>query len=172
MKHRLLAAAALSLSIGTHVTPRAVAGPTITLAAQDDQVSLSLALEDWVETQTARTEVAVDAALPGADAGKARAQMLAAVKELAQGAVWRFTAFDHASDTSGLERWHGILEARLPEAQLGGLSDRAKQASKPGLQLTVQTIDFSPTLAELEVGKAKLRGEMYKKINESLQQLN
>jgi hypothetical protein len=162
--------AALSL-----VAPLAAAqnsGPIIAYPPQNDTVSVSLALEDWVETQSARTELAIDASLPGSDAGKARSSMLDAVKTLASGAEWRFTSFDRNQDASGLEHWHAVLEARLPEAKLGGLADRAKQASKPGLQINVQNVDFTPTLAETETARAKLRGEMYKRVNEALAQLN
>ena len=94
------------------------------------------------------------------------------MRSLAQGADWRFTVFDRNQDASGLEHWHAVVEARLPETQLGGLSDRAKQASKPGLQIKVQSVDFSPTLAEIEATRAKLRSDMYKKVNEALAQLN
>jgi hypothetical protein len=154
--------------------PLAIAqtAPILAYPPQNDTVSLSLVTEDWVQTQTARTELAVDASLPGSDAGKVRGDVLAAVKSLAQGADWRFTVFDRNQDPSGLEHWHAVIEARLPETQLGGLSDRAKQASKPGLQIKVQNVDFSPTLAEIEVTKAKLRTDMYKKVNEALAQLN
>jgi hypothetical protein len=166
----LLAAAALSL-----IAPLAAAqnsGPIIAYPPQNDTVSLSLALEDWVETQSARTELAIDASLPGSDAGKVRNNMLEAVKSLAQGVEWRFTTFDRSQDASGLEHWHAVMEARLPEAKLGGLSDRAKQASKPGLQINVQDVDFTPTLEETQAARFKLRGETYKKINEALTQLN
>jgi hypothetical protein len=161
-------AIALALSLAT---PLATA-QTVVNPHPDDTVSLALTVEDWVQTQTVRTVLAVDAAFPGADAGKVRGEILGAVKKLAEGADWRFTRFDHNDDASGLERWNATLEARLPEAQLSGLSDRAKQASKPGLQITFQQADFSPTLAETEAAKAKLRGDMYKKINEALTQLN
>jgi hypothetical protein len=146
--------------------------PIMGYPPQNDTVSLSLVTEDWVQTQTARTELSVDAALPGSDAGKVRGDIMTSVKSLAQGADWRFTAFDRNQNASGLEQWHAVIEARLPEAQLGGLSDRAKQASKPGLQIKVQTVDFTPTLAEVEATKAKLRSDMYKKVNEALAQLN
>ncbi len=152
-------------------TPLAFAQTAVT-PRPDDTVNLSLKLEDWVQTQTVRTVLGVDAAFSGADAGKVRGEILNAVKKLADGADWRFTRFDHNEDASGLERWNATLEARLPEAQLSGLSDRAKQASKPGLQVTLQEADFSPTLAEVEAAKAKLRGDMYKKVNEALAQLN
>jgi len=147
-------------------------GPIVAYPPQNDTVTMPLMLEDWVKTDTARTELAVDASLPGSDAGKVRSDILAAVKSLSQGAEWRFTTFDRNQDVSGLEHWHAVIEARLPESQLGGLSDRAKQASKPGLQVKVQTVDFSPTLAEVEAEKAKLRVEMYKKVNEALAELN
>ncbi|HLG88566.1 MAG TPA: hypothetical protein VKZ79_15370 [Alphaproteobacteria bacterium] len=146
--------------------------PIIAYPPQNDTVSMSLSLEDWVTTQTARTELAVDAAMPGGDAGKVRGEILNAVKGLAQGAEWRFTRFDREQDPSGLEHWHAVLEARLPESQLGGLADRAKSASRPGLQIKEQAVDFSPTLAETEATRTKLRGEMYKRVNEALAQLN
>jgi hypothetical protein len=164
----LLIAAAISLT-----APIALAqAPIIAYPPQNDTVALSLALEDWVETQSARVEIAVDASLPGSDAGKVRSNMQDAVKSLSQGAEWRFTTFDRSQDASGLEHWHAVLEARLAEAKLGGLSDRAKQASKPGLQIAVQDVDFTPTLEETQAARFKLRGEMYKKINEALAQLN
>jgi hypothetical protein len=146
--------------------------PIIAYPPQNDSVTLNLSLEDWVQTQTARTALSINASLPGSDAGKVRGDMLNAVKSMAQGADWRFTSFDRSQDASGLEQWHALVEARLPEAQLGGISDRAKQASKPGLQIKVDTVDFTPTLAEVEATKAKLRGDMYKKVNEALSQLN
>jgi len=146
--------------------------PIVVYQPHDDTVGLSLALEDWVETQSARVELAIDASMPGSDAGKARANMLDAVKSLSSGTEWRFTVFDRNQDPSGLEHWHAVLESRLPEAKLGGLSDRAKQASKPGMQIAVQTVDFTPTLAETQAARFKLRGEMYKKVNEALAQLN
>ena len=146
--------------------------PIIAYPPQNDTVSMSLSLEDWVTTETARTELAIDAAMPGSDAGKVRGEMLSAVKGLAQNADWRFTRFDREQDSTGLEHWHAILEARLPEAQLSGLADRAKSGSRPGLQIKEQTVDFSPTLAETEATRTKLRGEMYKRVNDALAQLN
>jgi hypothetical protein len=163
---------AISLALALSLAAPLAMAQTVVNMRPDDTVNMSLKVEDWVQTQTVRTTIAVDAAFPGADAGKVRGDILAAVKKLAEGADWRFTRFDHNDDASGLERWNATLEARLPEAQLSGLSDRAKQASKPGLQITFEQADFSPTLAETEAAKAKLRADLYKKINEALGQLN
>ncbi|GIL39396.1 hypothetical protein [Roseiterribacter gracilis] len=136
-----------------------------------DQVVLSLAVEDWVPTQTARVVLNAEAAIQGADAGKTRDELLAAAKKTAAG-DWRITRFDRSTDQAGLERWSALLETRLAESALGGLADRAKQGSRPGLQLTIGQIDFTPTLAESEAARAKLREQLYKRATEELQRLN
>jgi hypothetical protein len=136
-----------------------------------DQVVLNLAVEDWVPTQTARVVLNAEAAIQGADAGKTRDELLAAAKKTAS-ADWRIVRFDRSTDQAGLERWSASLETRLAESALGGLADRAKQSSRPGLQLTVAQIDFTPTLAESEAARAKLREQLYKRATEELQRLN
>ena len=69
-------AAAVTLS-----APLAMAqtAPILAYPPQNDTVTLPLMLEDWVQTATARTELSVDASLPGSDAGKVRADILGAV---------------------------------------------------------------------------------------------
>lgn len=136
-----------------------------------DQVVLNLAVEDWVPTQTARVVLNAEAAIQGADAGKTRDELLAAAKKAAN-ADWRITRFDRSTDQAGLERWSASLETRLAESALGGLADRAKASSRPGMQLTVGQIDFTPTLAETEGARAKLREQLYKRASEELQRLN
>jgi hypothetical protein len=137
----------------------------------DDRVVFDLAAEDWVTTKTARVTVNVEAAVSGANAGSARADMMKAVNGLAAG-DWRLIGFNRSQDQTGLERWSASFEARLPEASLGGLNDSAKKLSKAGMQVSVGEIDFSPTLDETEVVRAALRAQLYKKAADQLAALN
>lgn len=137
----------------------------------DDRVTLSLAAESWVNTKTANVTVSVEAAMSGAQAGAMRGSMLKAVTDLAKG-DWRLTGMNRSQDQTGMERWSALFEARLPEADLNGLSDKAKKASKPGMQLTVQTIDFTPTLEEMQAAQSQLRTQIYKMAAEQLASLN
>jgi len=136
-----------------------------------DQVVLDLMAEDWVGTETARVTVSADAAATGGDAGAQRADLLKAIDGLAPNAEWRVVGFDRSTDQAGLERWRAVAEARLAEAALGGLADKARQASRPGLQLRVNAIEFTPTLAETERVRARLRGEIYGKAASELKSL-
>lgn len=137
-----------------------------------DQVVLSLSAEDWVEAEEARVIVAIDAALPGSDAASVRTEMLGALDKLAADGEWRFLSFDRFQDESGLERWRARAQARLPETALGGIANRADDASRPGLQVRVENTDFSPTLAEIEAVEADLRSELYERAREELDRLN
>jgi len=136
-----------------------------------DQVVLDLTAEDWVGTETARVTVSADAAATGADAGSQRADLLKAVDGLAPDADWRVVGFDRSTDQAGLERWRAVAEARLAETALGGLADKARQASRPGLQLRVASIEFTPTLGETEAARARLRAEIYGKAASELKAL-
>ena len=137
----------------------------------DDTVTNSFTVEGDVVTQTARVVVSVEAAMAGVDASKARGAMQSAVQGLADG-KWRLTTFNRSTDSTGLERWYAQYEARLPEASLGGLADRAKAASKAGMQLSIATMDFTPTLAETEAVRGALRQQVYAQAVAELGRLN
>lgn len=128
----------------------------------DDRVTLELASEGYVETQTAAVTVAFDTAQDAIGLNDARERLRKILKDMVPNGEWRFTRLDRSFDPAGLERWRVQAEARLTEKDLAGLADKAKQQSKPGLQVRVAAIDFTPTLAEREAVLAKLRGEIYK----------
>lgn len=137
----------------------------------DDHVAFDLAAEDWVTTKTARVTVNVEAAVSGANAGTMRADMIKAVGGVSA-ADWRLTGFNRSQDQTGMERWSASFEARLPETSLNGLSDNAKKLSKPGMQLSLGEVDFSPTLDEAEAVRGSLRTALYKKAADQLAALN
>lgn len=126
-----------------------------------DEIVLQLAAEDWVETKTARVVAAADVAIAGENRASVRDRMLDALKKLSPDADWRLSQFARSQDSAGLERWRVTAEARLPEKALGGLDDRAKSLSQPGLQLRIATTQFTPTLDEREATLAKLRATLY-----------
>lgn len=128
---------------------------------QRDEIVLHLAAEGWVETKTARVVAVADVAIAAEDRNAVRERMMAALKKLAPDAEWRVSQFNRSQDTAGLERWRVTAEARLPETALGGLDERAKQQSQPGLQLRIQAIQFTPTLEEREAALADLRAQIY-----------
>jgi len=128
-----------------------------------DRVVFTLQAEDWVKTRTARVVISINAALKGEDAGRVRALALSSLDKLVSQnkPAWRITGFNRSSDAAGLERWRITAQSRLPESALGGLQARARRASRAGPQLRISQIDFTPTLAEREVVRARLRSRIY-----------
>jgi uncharacterized protein YggE len=97
--------------------------------------------------------------------------MIKAVNDIAK-ADWRLTSFNRSQDSTGLERWSAMFEARLPENELNGLNDNAKKVSKAGMQVTLGDINFTPTLAEMEAARSALRTQVYKNVSDQLAALN
>jgi hypothetical protein len=133
-----------------------------------DEVTLELSAEDWVVTETALVTVVADAAAADAQAGVARGDLLAAVSGLVPQAEWRIVSFDRFTDQAGLDRWQAVAQARLPETEVGGLGEKARELSRPGLQIRVRSIEFTPTLAEVEAVRARLRAEIYRRADEEI----
>jgi len=136
-----------------------------------DMVSMSLSAEDWVKTETALVTLVVDAAGTSEQSSNLRADIVKVAGAVAEKADWRIVRLDSRRDETGLERWQAEVQARLPEPQLAGLTEKAKKASRPGLQVTVGQVRFEPTLAEIEAAKGKLRAEIYTRVNEELKRL-
>ena len=137
----------------------------------DDRVTFDISAEDWVTTKTAHAAVTVEAAVNASTAGTMRTEMTKAVDSLAK-TDWRLTSFDRSQDQTGMERWSAVFEARLPETDLGALGDAVKKLSKPGMQLSVANIDFTPTLEEMETARGNLRAQIYRIANDQLASLN
>jgi len=137
----------------------------------DDTITVQLSAEDYVSATSGKVTLSVSAALKDSDAAATRKEILSSAQKIAK-TQWRMVNFNRSTDQAGLERWDAVLETRLPEAQLTGLSAAAKTASRPGLQFTVSNTDLSPTLDEMEAGRAKLRETLLVKANEELARVN
>lgn len=137
---------------------------------QDDMV-LNLAAETWVKSETAKVSLVVDAAMQGADAAALRDDLVKAARAVAEKGDWRVVALDRQPDGAGLDRWRAVLEARLPDGQIANLNDRARKASRPGLQIVVAAVDFAPTLAEVEAALADLRLRIYRQAADEVARL-
>jgi hypothetical protein len=167
---RILCTAATALALSTSIA----SAQSYERAAgykPDDRVMFDVSAEDWVTTKTAHVSVSVDAAVSASTEGTMRADMMKAVNDVAKG-EWRLTAFNRNQDQTGLDHWNALFEARLPETALGGLTDAAKKLSKPGMQLMIANVDFSPTLEENEAVRSGLRVQIYKIANDQLTALN
>jgi uncharacterized protein YggE len=146
----LVALLAAVLAVPVHAQERA-----------GNAVVMTLSAEGWVETKTAQVTAIADVAIAAENRATVRERVSDALKKLAPDSEWRISRFDRSQDAAGLERWRAVAEARLPEAALGGLDERARGLSQPGMQVRVQAVQFVPTLAEREAVRGSLRATIY-----------
>jgi len=129
-----------------------------------------------VPTATARVQVTLQAAADPEAGRSVRDRVLPLLRQLVPEGqppeeVWHLTTAHLERDPAGLERWRLQAEIRAPEARLPGLHERARALSKPGLSLTV-SIDWTPSLAEVEAAKAEARAALYSRAREEVERLN
>lgn len=136
-----------------------------------DKIMYRLTEEQWVKTQQAQVRIGISASLNQAGLAQARKSLLANLNRIAT-ADWHITRFDRMQDSSGLERLTVVAQARLPEAQLVNLRRQAKVVSKPGEAYTIESIDFTPSLAEINTARAQLRERLYRQVNAEIARLN
>lgn len=157
------------LVLGLGFAPLALAADRV---PPPDQVVLPLAAETWATAAAPRVRVGIDAVLQdaGAVAG-AHGRIRKSLQALDGQADWHITRFERSQDAAGLERLRVEAEARVPEARLGNVRDRAKSVSQPGMQVRVDDIDFTPTLAEWQAAEAQARARIYAQVNDELVRL-
>ena len=138
----------------------------------DDEVTLELSVEDWVETRTATVRVGADLAVESGRFGAARQDLVATLQGFGTGAEWRIVDFGKLGDDAGFERWRLVAEARVPEATLAELAGKTKDATRPGRALSVASIEYTPTLAEREAVLDRLRARVYDRVAAEIAALN
>lgn len=138
----------------------------------DDEVVLELTVEDWVETRTATVRIAADLAVESGRFGAARQDLVETLQGFGTGAEWRIVDFGKLGDDAGFERWRLVAEARVPEAALSELAGKARQATRPGRALGVESIDYTPTLAEREAVLDRLRAQLYARVAKEIEALH
>lgn len=141
-------------------------------ARPDDQVVLSLTGEGWVTTDSAIVHVSAEAVQQSETADQLKQTIKGSLMKLSTQGEWRFTHFSQSRDKTGLTRWRAEAQARLPEAALSALRDRAKDVSRPGFKLSIGHTDFSPSLGEFEQARSDLRQRLYGRIGAELTLLN
>ncbi|MZR29923.1 hypothetical protein [Sneathiella litorea] len=137
-----------------------------------DQVVLNLTTEGWVKTDTARVSVYFELVQQEEATDALKNRIDGSLQSLAKDVEWRITSSRQQLDQTGLNRWYVSAEARIPEAVLAGLQDRAKEASSPGYKATISNVDFTPSLAEFEKLRGDLRSQIYQQALDEVARLN
>lgn len=135
------------------------------------QVMYQTSAEQWVTTDTVNIIVQINASLDKSGLEQARNQIMANLQQIAKG-EWHITRFDRSQDSSGLESLDIEAQVRLPQSQLTDLRDSAKKVSQPGATYTINQIDFTPSLAEVEATREKLRNQLYLQAKAELARVN
>ncbi|WP_169566994.1 SIMPL domain-containing protein [Sneathiella limimaris] len=137
-----------------------------------DQVILSLAEEGWVTTETADVTVSFSIVQQNETADALKAEVLKTLDGLDKDSTWYVTSSRESKDQTGLNRWSISANARLKEGAIAGLHDKAEKLSRPGFRVTVNYVNFSPSLAETNALQSDLRAKIYAEAKKEAERLS
>lgn len=136
-----------------------------------DTVMFQVAAKQWVSTQTALLNVNINVTLSNADLVKARNEIMSKLGAIASG-EWHLVQFDRSQDSSGLEKLYVQAQARVSQSSLTNIYQNAKAVTKPGASYEIGSVDFKPSLGEIQQVRAQLREQLYKQVNDEIARLN
>lgn len=125
-----------------------------------DHVNVTFAVEEAIVSDTVKVTIQATLAVKAEDAVDVRGQITAALKNVID-ADWAFVALDRREDEAGLERVSATATARIPEAQVAGLTAKCQAASVAGLKLSAGYVDYSPARNAVDQAITNLRRKIY-----------
>ena len=136
-----------------------------------DKIVFQMAAKQWVTTQTALLSVNINATLNNADLVKARAEIMNNLVKISKG-EWHLTEFNRSQDSSGLEKLYVRAQARVDQSALTNIYQNAKSVSSPGAKYEVGTVEFKPSLEEMQLVKEQVRSQLYQKVQNEIDRIN
>ena len=129
-----------------------------------DTITLQLRDEATVVNDTVRLTVPITALIADDTAEETiRSDIRNALAKFIPGAEWQFNNIIRSADGTGYERMHLNAVARVSERENYKLEQRAKEASRQGLQISTPHVDTTIPAAKLEEAERALRVSLTKK---------
>lgn len=137
-----------------------------------NKVTLQLQTEQWVTSKTALVDVGVNASVSDQGIEKIQSSVLQKLNQLSDKGEWHILSFNRQLDKTGLESVQITAQARLPQAELGGLRSKAKSISKPGEAYNIDDILFTPGEDEIRQVNTAMRNDLYQQAKAEIDALN
>ncbi len=136
-----------------------------------DKVLFQVSAKQWVTTQSALLGVNINVTLSNADLVKARSDIMERLNKIAAG-DWHLIAFERSQDNSGLEKLYVQAQARVNQTALTDIYQNAKSVSVPGAKYEIGSVEFKPSLEEVQAVLVRVREQLYQQVNDELGRLN
>lgn len=133
-------------------------------------VNMDITAEEFITSETAKLSFTATFAITDSSFDP-KTEVLTAAMQIANG-DWYVTNVVRKEDNSGIETVAYNLAVRITEREVSTVKSNLKSVNRSGLKFVLNTIDYSPTQAQIEDGMRTLRRKIYQKANEELLVLN
>lgn len=137
-----------------------------------NKVIFRLSAEQWVATKSALVTIGVSSAVTDKKLDALQDNVLKKLGELSAQSEWHITDFDRSLDQSGLEKVQISAQSRLPFAVLSDLRNKTKAMSKPGETYTLDSVQFTPSEADIRAANVLLRENIYQQTKDEMDRVS
>lgn len=159
------------------ITPLTIL-PALSLAGSNcqklslDTINYQISAENTVEATKAEVFVKLNATVNSNDLASIQTKAKENLSQLLSINHWAVEDYSQDKTSSGLINVTMILKNRLTSQQLSELTDKIQSLNGRGLQYEVASINYQPSMAQLEEAKNNLRLDMLKQVSDQLAELN
>jgi len=173
-KPALTRALALLLALMAAAAPLSAFAQREANAPGGDTITLDLQFEGWAEPKTALVTARVGVVTGQTQSGLIQARMKAITEAASGYNDWRLSQLQPAAGGRGAALWQGFMETRMTPDELGAMEQSLArfQNDDKSASVSIERVDFTPTLGELQAVRATLRAQAYQQASRELQQLN
>ncbi len=136
------------------------------------RIAMRLQAQQWVNATSARVTVNVNATINDSQMGKVHQELLTKLSKISTNTKWHITSFNRSRNQSGLEQLQATAQARLADNKLADLRQSTTSISKPGMTFKIQSVEFTPSFAEIQQVRSKLRESIYQQAQQEVANLN
>lgn len=134
-------------------------------------ISMDFQADAWVATHKPQVMLQVDGTLERVAADNLYKTISSRLRKIAD-AQWHIVDLRQKKDPSGLERMTIQAQARLEQKQLAQLREKVNALSEPGMNYSLVSIRYVPSMEDVEKTRGEVRGAIYQQVNAELERLN
>ncbi len=138
-----------------------------------NQISMQLQEEGWVNSKTALVTVSIQAATNKDNSSKLIAQITNKLKSIVtDSTAWKLVDLSTEKNGAGLLAISAKMSARLNNDQIAQLQNAIDTLNKAGEQYKVESINYQPEFSEIAEENTRLRGLIYRDALEQQKAIN
>ena len=137
-----------------------------------DVVRFDVAAKTSIPIDTAKVSVQLSANVSPKALSNVQSEVKGKLENAVESSQWTIDSYQQSKTQSGFIAVDVMLSSRLNAEQIAQLTQALDQISEVGQSFTIANVDYSPSQADIDAARNRLRIEVYQEIQKHADELN